>query len=176
MLDIHANKQVAMTNIYETPQAELIEKEIVPEALASRWARLGAAMIDGVIIGLTVTMPVMYFTGAFTLITQGKQPSITYMLLLGLLSTAAFVVINGKSLVTSGQTIGKKIMAIKIVDLDGNLPGVKKNLLPRYAFSMLVQQIPLVGQYIGFADVLTIFGKKKACLHDMIGKTKVVNC
>jgi len=159
--------------VYKTPESNLIQ-ESSDEAvtLASRWQRLGASLLDGLSIGL-VTFPLMYFTGGFDGISSGVQPSIGYTLLMAVAALAVFFMLNARLLIRSGQTIGKKVMGIKIVNLDDNLPDIK-SLFIRYFTYFIPGQIPMVGQLFSVINILFIFGKPKRCLHDHFAATRVV--
>ena len=160
-------------DIYTAPQAELVDPSSENNALASRWKRLWASMLDGLIMS-TVTMPVMYFTGGFDGIAKGIEPSFEYSLMIAGLGIAIFIIINIKLLVNNGQTIGKKVLGIKIVDMEGNLPGLKKHLFKRYAVYFLPGQIPFGGPIFSTINILFIFGKEKRCIHDLVAETKVI--
>lgn len=142
--------------------------------LASRWDRLWAALIDGITM-MCIIVPLMYFTGGIDDIANDIEPSMTYNLFMSAMSIIIFIILHGKLLVNNGQTIGKKILGIKIVDLNGNLPTVKEHLLKRYAFYFISGQIPLVGPFISLLNLLFIFSKSKRCLHDHLAGTVVVN-
>ena len=116
----------------------------------------------------------MYFTGGFDGISKGIEPSFEYTLMIAAIGIAAFAIINIKLLISHGQTIGKKVIGIKIVDLQGNLPSLKKHILKRYAVYFLPGQIPFGGQIFSIINILFIFGKEKRCIHDFVAETKVV--
>ncbi len=161
-------------------ELETTEIEVTPTTdaalnKASRWKRLWASLIDTFILLLFI-VPMMYITGGFDGIKDGVQPSIVYSLLIGLLSIVVFIIINGKLLTGSGQTVGKRAMGIKIVSLSGELPTVKEHLLKRYGIYFLLGQVPFIGQILSVANVLIIFGKQRRCGHDHIAGTTVVNC
>jgi len=162
-------------NVYSTPQSQLVDQVTADAPLASRWARLGASIIDSIIM-MVVLLPVMFLTGGFDGIMEGVQPGFVYTLGMGLLGFVVFFAINYKFLITSGQTVGKKVLEIKIVDLNGSVPLFQPQLLIRYAVYLLPGQIPVVGQFISIINILFIFGKEKRCIHDLIAKTKVVKC
>lgn len=163
-------------NVYSTPQSQLVDQvDDSEKPLASRWARLGASIIDSIII-MVVILPVMYFTGGFDGMMEGVQPGFVYTFGIGILSFIIFFAINYRSLVANGQSIGKKVLEIKIVDLNGNVPSFQPQLLIRYAIYSLSGQIPVVGVIFSFVNVLFIFGSEKRCLHDLAAKTKVVKC
>jgi uncharacterized RDD family membrane protein YckC len=159
-------------NVYNTPQSSLVTPSTGELELASRWNRLFAAIIDTIIM-MCVTLPLMFFTGGFDGMSTGQQPGILYTLGMSLVSWIVFALINGKFLLASGQTIGKKAMEIRIVDLEGNVP-VLNTLLARYAVYFLPGLIPVAGGIFSLVNILFIFGAEKRCLHDQVAKTKVV--
>lgn len=163
-------------NVYSTPQSQLVDQvDDSEKPLASRWARLGASIIDSIII-MIILVPVMYFTGGFDGMMEGVQPGFAYMFGIGFLNFVVFFVINYRYLIANGQTIGKKVLEIKIVDLNGNVPVFQPQLLIRYAVFVLPGQIPFVGQLFSLINVLFIFTAEKRCIHDLVAKTKVVKC
>jgi uncharacterized RDD family membrane protein YckC len=163
-------------NVYSTPQAQLVDQvDDSEKPLASRWARLGASIIDSIIV-MVVLVPVMYFTGGFDGIMEGSQPGFVYMFGIGILNFIVFFAINYRSLIANGQSIGKKVLEIKIVDLNGNVPVFQPQLLIRYAVYVLPGQIPVVGTIFSLVNVLFIFSKEKRCIHDLAAKTRVVKC
>jgi uncharacterized RDD family membrane protein YckC len=73
-----------------------------------------------------------------------------------------------------GQTIGKKIVGIRIVDLDNNVPALAKILGLRYLPTRAAALIPIMGSIYSLVDALFIFFPNRRCLHDLIAGTKVV--
>ena len=153
-------------------ESTLIDKANDPDMLASRWERLGATMVDSLLITLG-TLPTMYLTGGYDGITEGKQPSAEYNLFILATGLAFFALINFKLLRHNGQTIGKRLLGIRIVDLDGNLPGLQQ-IFSRYAVYFLPGNIPGAGPVIYWINVLFIFREERRCLHDYAGGTRVV--
>jgi uncharacterized RDD family membrane protein YckC len=151
---------------------ETLEITSKNNTLATRWQRLWASLIDSLTI-MIITLPLMYFTGMFEMVAEGRQPGAIYNLMIALAGIAFFFAINYKPLITQGQTIGKKLLSIKIVDLEEELP-TGKSLLARYAAYFGFGQIPIVGPLVSIVNILFIFGKEKRCGHDYIAKTKVV--
>ena len=141
--------------------------------LASRWSRVWASILDSLMM-MAIMLPLMYFTGFFTLVSEGRQASMTYNLLVSLVSIAVFVAVNYKFLVNDGQTIGKKVLKIKIVDLTENVPsGIA--LFKRYGLYFGLGQIPVAGPFASIINILFIFTKEKRCGHDYFAGTKVIN-
>ena len=157
------------------PAVQNMTSNIPQEKTASRWHRFVAAIIDTIILML-VTVPVVYFTGGFEGINEGYQPSTGYNLLMSFFSVCAFVLLNGKLLTSKGQTIGKKLINIRICTLEGDVPSLKNHLLKRYAIFFIPGQIPYIGNLFSIVNILYIFGEEKRCLHDKVAGTKVVDC
>jgi uncharacterized RDD family membrane protein YckC len=160
-------------NVSKSPQADVAIKSEESHLLASRWSRLWASLLDS-LIRVTFLSPAMYFTGGFSGLSEGVQRSIGYNLVIGLLGLGVFILINGKLLIANGQTIGKKLLGIRIVDLNGDLPELKKHLIKRYAVFFIPGQVPAIGQFFSIINILFIFGKQKRCVHDLAAGTKVV--
>ncbi|WP_064747813.1 RDD family protein [Lysobacter antibioticus] len=163
-------------NPYQSPQSSLTEPAYGEEELAGRGIRLVAAIIDGVIM-LVLLLPLMfvggYFEQAMTAAQNGQQ-TFGLQFLWGLIGVILFFVIQAYPLNQSGQTWGKKVMKIKIVDMDGLQPSLVELLGKRYLFSQGVGLIPCLGAIVQLVDVLMIFRDDRRCLHDQIAGTKVV--
>lgn len=151
-------------------------------ALAGRGSRLVAHLIDGGIIGV-VLVALMYLTGYLARVAAGgATPSeeIAWSVLGGLV----MMMIQGYLLATRGQTIGKMLMQIQIVDAE------TQRLLPfiRVAIYRYLWLLPLIAVaafipghldnlVVGAASLLDaslIFGSGRRCLHDYIAGSIVV--
>jgi len=83
-----------------------------------------------------------------------------------------FLLVNGYTLFSRGQTIGKLVVGAKIVDSESNVPNLAKVAFLRYLLPTLLSQlIPL----FGLIDTLLIFGQERRCVHDYMAGTYVVN-
>jgi uncharacterized RDD family membrane protein YckC len=167
----------SMTDPYQPPKSELMDKQamdgIDPDTLASRWSRLFAVMIDGV-IGMILAIPFWILTGSWAYISSGQQLPLTFMLLGSIYGFTGFVLVHYYFLNKSGQTVGKRILSIKIVDLENNLTGANPLILKRYLPMSVVSLIPILGSVLMLIDALFIFRKDKRCVHDFIAGTRVV--
>lgn len=164
------------SNPYATPQADLSVQRAPDEAeLAGRGRRFGAAFIDGIIMNILVLGPVIAFVGGWSNYLEAAQAG-SYMLTLGsvIFGFIVYLLVNGYFLAKDSQSIGKKLLGIKIVRTDGSKADfvriVTRRLLPLYAAGL----IPKVGPYLGLVDALFIFRKSKKCLHDDIADTVVI--
>jgi|GEM_PF-2098121 len=170
-------------NPYSTPTSDIAPPdEGVAEVQepATRGERLGAALIDGIIIGVLSTAILFVYwrfladqlPGAFV---DGIAVSPFWGgFIENILTFLIFVAIQGYFLAETGQTLGKKLLSIKIVTMKGAKPRMEALLLLRTLVPMLLGGIPVAGPYIYLAGIIIIFARPKRCLHDYIAGTKVV--
>jgi uncharacterized RDD family membrane protein YckC len=83
-------------------------------------------------------------------------------------------VINCILLNMYGQTIGKRMLGIKVVRTDGDEVSLGRFIFLRFLPIALLGRIPFVGPIIGLVDCLLIFGDDRRCLHDVFADTIVV--
>lgn len=163
-------------NPYRGPDAVVAQLQGVDE-LAGRGTRFGAAFLDGIIL-LVIIVPLMYLGGywkaAMSAAQAGQQVSIGLTLTWAAVGFLVFVLVQGFPLHASGQTWGKRVTSIKIVDLDGNKPALGRLLGLRYLPVQLVTNVPLVGPLVALVNVLLIFRADHRCGHDLIAGTRVV--
>ena len=78
-------------------------------------------------------------------------------------------------LTSQGQTLGKKIMGIRIVRWeDGGNPGFVGAFLMRAFVPGLIYAVPLLGFLFWLTDCSYIFRDDRRCIHDLMAGTKVV--
>ena len=76
----------------------------------------------------------------------------------------------------NGQTIGKKMLGIKVVRTDGSRATVARIFWMRNVPFLLLGAIPLyIGDLFTLADSLLIFRASNQCLHDQFADTIVIN-
>ena len=161
-------------NPYDAPQADLNEKSgSAPIELAGYGERLGAAIVDA-IINFIPSGALMYATGVFDGFPQATPLSFGATVLYASAGLVFFLLIHGYFLMTNGQTVGKKLVGIRITGLDDRLLSMPQLVLKRVLPVMVVQVIPVVGQFLALIDVLFIFRADRRCVHDLIAGTKVV--
>ncbi len=147
-----------------TPPGEL--------ALAGAGTRLLAVIIESLVL-LPVTIPIAYLMGNFDGIMTGQQPPLINTVAMTIISFGIFIGINWVFL-RNGQTIGKRAMGIRIVDLNGAVLPVQRLLGLRYLPWWAASIVPFVGGLLVLIDALFIFRKDRRCIHDHIAGTKVV--
>jgi uncharacterized RDD family membrane protein YckC len=75
---------------------------------------------------------------------------------------------------TTGQTLAKKWMGIKVVKTDGSPVNFVSGVLLREWILMGASAIPYIGSVVGIVDAVMIFNQARRCLHDQIAGTKVI--
>lgn len=134
--------------------------------LATRTSRLLANLIDGgIYVAITVVSMIFFIPfndDAFIIIPFAVMGS-------GWLAYAAYTIYL---LTVRGQTIGKRMMKIKIVSREtGQNGGFVTNVLLR---SVVISLISSVVSIFSIIDIAFIFSEDRDCLHDKIASTKVV--
>ena len=90
---------------------------------------------------------------------------------LGVLSIAAY---QWYLVATTGQTLGKRMLKIRIVKADGDPAGFLHGVVLRSWIMFLFGMVPYVGSCAGLVDALMIFSESRRCLHDRIAGTIVI--
>jgi uncharacterized RDD family membrane protein YckC len=170
----------AANNPFTPPKASVTATVDDANELAGRWIRLGAALLDGLIGFVLVYGPVLA-VGASALVTAilTKQPLVfttAIVVALGISSIMAIALLVVTILFVSryGQTIGKRIVGIRVVRNDGSKAGIGRIFWLRNVVNALPSFVPLVGGIYTLVDLLFIFSDSRRCLHDRIADTKVV--
>jgi uncharacterized RDD family membrane protein YckC len=140
--------------------------------LAGRGRRLGAVLIDGAIgfalIGLAAWL------SPWNPWTAAAQGAVRGLLLNAAFGFAGFLVIHGWLLVNRGQTVGKALLGLRILNKDGSRATALQLFVMRYGVGTFVMVIPFVGNIYALVDALFIFRASRRCLHDLIAGTIVV--
>jgi uncharacterized RDD family membrane protein YckC len=161
-------------NPYAPPRAKVsdIGGEVTVEP-ASRGIRLGAAILDIVIFTIAY-LPLMISISSNPMAIMDPA---TFMSAMGLLTIAAYLVLIGITIVfvhRNGQTIGKKLVGIKVVRSDGSRASLGRIFWLRNFVNGLPSLVPILGGVYVLVDHLFIFGDKRQCVHDKIADTIVV--
>ena len=161
------------TNRYAPPTAHVEDVAGDTPALAGRGARLGAVLLDGVIQG--VAFFALTLVGLKALMPEaGPGPGVGALALQVVIGFALFGAINGYLLATQGQTVGKKLLGIRVVRSDGSRASLARLIGLRYVLSWVIVIVPVVGVIYALLDSLMIFRESRKCLHDNLADTIVV--
>ena len=162
---------------------------ISPSHLAGRMPRLAARILDGFITGapLFLLLPKRIAMGMMS--EQLRQAGLSeeeitaridtsiitlnfiYFAVLVGIACLALVILQLVFLAKDGQSLGKKVLKIRIVKYDtGKNGGFVTNVLLRTWLNGLISIVP----FYGLVDTLFIFREDKRCIHDLLAGTSVV--
>lgn len=169
---------------FRPPLAPLMDAPVEPLELAGRGTRLGAKCVDG-LTGLAVLLGAgMIAAIAIPLLAALHGPGSARYLgftlaallagLFGFLALVALIIWNCVWLQRYGQTVGKRVLHIRIVRSNGERASLGRIFGRRYLPMMLLGAIPKLGVLITLADYLLIFRESRKCLHDHFADTIVV--
>jgi uncharacterized RDD family membrane protein YckC len=139
---------------------------------AERGTRLLAHIVDGLLFIPTL---IPGFIAGGIMLDNGADPDDTaaallmyaFILPLPLMLASYQWYLTAKT----GQSLAKRWFGIRIVRLDGSLPGFVNGVLLR---SWVVHALNSVCGFVGLIDALMIFGEESRCLHDQIAGTRVI--
>jgi uncharacterized RDD family membrane protein YckC len=158
--------ETVIQNPFAPPRAEFVDAPTAPTQveLAVRGARLGASLIDAA--------PFIVF--AILAAWGGSHGGGVFLLALGGLGMIAWVVYNCVLLYGHGQSVGKRVLGLRIVRTDGSRLSFKRFVFLREVPMIVLGLIPFLGRVIHLVDVLMIFRESRQCLHDVFADTLVV--
>ena len=136
------------------------EREPGQAELSPRGKRLLGAIIDSLLGGLVLGM-------AF--VTESDSLELTGWIVGGVVALIQTVLIA-----TSGQSIAKKMLGMRIIRMNGAPVDFMSGVLLRSWLPTAIGIIPWVGNLFGIADAIFIFNEDHRCIHDRIADTQVV--
>ena len=155
--------------------------------MATRGARLLAAILDGIIGDVLIYVPFvigLYFTRDIPALQDAGRlspqfvlallASMSLALLAALVGALVWIAITVVLVKRNGQTLGKKLLGIKVVRSDGSRASLGRIFWLRNVVTLIIGMIPLLGIFFVLADILMIFGEARRCIHDRIADTIVV--
>ncbi len=139
--------------------------------LASRWARLAAQFIDGLVL-LMVYLPVASY-GMGIDFAAPTDLTLDQEVLMSVVGLCVYLLLNSYLWYHRSMSIGKALLGLRIETLDGKRAGfgriVGARVLPGFAIGLLP-----FGQAFAYLDALFIFRGDRRCVHDLIAGTRVV--
>lgn len=170
-----------MTNPYAPPQA-IVEDIVQPPGemvLAERLTRLGAAILDNLIVFVAVYAPLLLviFGDSYpdsTSDDEGMSPPVIAGAAGALLGLVVWSWFTLRYLIRGSQSIAKKLLDIKVVRSDGSRASVGRIIWLRNGVIWLLSLFPWLGAVVALLDVLFIFSESRQCLHDKIADTIVI--
>jgi uncharacterized RDD family membrane protein YckC len=165
---------VNTTNPYAPPKGEVRDVAEYGGEPADRFIRLAAAILDGIVVGCMVYLPLIVVMAGAGQLEDPPTEQNDLVLALGaalmLAGGIAWIWLTILFVARNGQTIAKKIVGIKVVRSDGSPASLGRIFWLRNVVNGLLGIIP----FYGLIDILFIFGMQRQCLHDKIADTIVV--
>ena len=160
-----------------------------PGSLAERGARLLAASIDELIL-LAISLPMVFgaVPAIIAMVSGGTDPELLDTsdvlrvmvrgpgTIITVVALIAWCVITAWLVAANGQSIGKRMVGIKVVRTDGSRASFARIFFLRNAVNALPNLLPYVGWLYQLVDPLLIYQESRQCLHDKIADTTVVRC
>lgn len=176
-----AEAEAEAGNPYQPPAAPIFNpiKTGGTAPLATLGQRLGAALLDGLVMFIAF-IPFLMVMGmeaaAGGEVTASTAQDASFVLLgLFLLLILVIAVVNIVLLVRRGQTIGKRLVGIRIVGVEhDDNPGWVHTIILRGFVNGLIGVVPVLGGIYSIVDILFIFRDDRRCIHDHIAGTRVV--
>lgn len=150
-------------------------------ALGSRGARLGGYLIDGLLMygaqvggmflgGVVAVLMLQAQLPEGVPVSSATDQAVARGMLLGWVfwGVAAWILNFGVLQGMTGATVGKRLLGLRVVRLDGSTLGVWRSMGRSLAYA--VSAIPL---YLGFASIF--WSERSQCWHDAICGTLVVH-
>lgn len=172
----------ASINPYAAPASNVLRTPSAGESLelADRGTRLGASFIEGLVF-LLAASPIIIAVGFEEMFAEESSATtepteMNFMLLgLGLLLVLGVGIYQLVMLATRGQSIGKRMLGIRIVTHpDGANPGGVKTIITRGFVPGIISNIPILGPIFSIVNICFIFREDRRCIHDLIAGTQVV--
>ena len=164
---------------YQPPAIPIVEVAEKDFELAGRGSRLGAYVMDSILVIFPVL--IVFALGMGTeVLGIGAREVPTDETMVNIFSIFIFLwfmalfVINMILLYQNGQTIGKRMLSIKIVRVDGSRAELLRIIFLRALPTGLLSSIPAIGNLFFLIDALLIFQDSRRCLHDLIAGTIVI--
>lgn len=148
---------------YQPNESGVMTDGMPVSKLASPWIRLVAFIIDSipVLVGFIISFGGVAYNFDVLVLVGSALSSVVYI---------AIAIVQVVLMATRGQTIGKMIVKIRIVDAEtGEHPGGWRIIMLR-----VIAHIILISTIIYWPiDTLFVFRKDRRTIHDLIAQTRV---
>jgi uncharacterized RDD family membrane protein YckC len=164
------NETALRENPYTAPQSAIADEAPRGLELAGRGARVLATVLDSV-SGAIALLPL-----AWMFLLQFDPTGANWNLRIALCALPVLVLLawNGVLLSRRGQTLGKQLLGIRVLRVDGSHCGLARIFFARFLPVTLLGAIPLIGLLVSLVDALMLLRDSRRCLHDEIADTIVV--
>lgn len=165
------------SNPYEAPKARIKREPRGPAGppVAGRGQRWAAQFINQILAGLSAIPIFVLYRGYgfddFMATRAGELTDLDPYKWFGIALIPWFL-LNAYLIHTRSQSVGKMVVKIKVVGMNGGPAGTLKQLFVRWGLVFMTSQVI---PFFGLLDALLIFRKSNKCLHDNLAGTMVVD-
>lgn len=143
--------------------------------LASCLARLAAQFVDGFATAIAMAIGgvlVLIGKNAGLIEIHPREELLANVAVLAVFTFPflVFLAVQWNLIATRGQTLGKMLLFIRIIDSKGNSPGFLHGVILRNWLRIPLSFIP----FFGLLDAAMILTDSRRCIHDYIAGTRVV--
>jgi uncharacterized RDD family membrane protein YckC len=138
---------------------------------ASLIKRVAAAFVDLMLVSFCVT-PFIYSLNLESIAANpfDVPPDIALKILA--CEVLVFFALNGLLLFRHGQTLGKRLFNLAIVDMNNQKVAFVNLLVNRYFIQLTMLVVPM----LNIVDVMFMFFRRdRRCIHDLFARTKVID-
>jgi uncharacterized RDD family membrane protein YckC len=172
-----------------SPDAGFFEAPVESQELllADRLTRLGARLLDGLLLSVCIlpALGIFAYAGFSASMSRHRgggagmgtlaSQEIIIVGLLAMLLALPLVGYQWYLIAKTGQTLGKKWTGIRIVKMDDSPVDFVSGVILRNWVMFAAGFVPYLGSCVGLVDALMIFfNDDRRCVHDFIAGTKVV--
>lgn len=160
-----------VVNPYQAPKSDITATNVSYDEgeLAGRGTRLGAYILD-TLFALLALLPMFIMMA----VKGDSEEGLTIAIITMAIGLIALLSINIYYLYINGQSIGKRLLGIKIIRTDGDRCSLPRILFLRMFLVNLIGNIPYIGIVFVIVDPLFIFRDDRRCIHDLFADTKVI--
>lgn len=172
-------------DVYRPPASRIavVEQAVHELEPATRWSRFAAAFVDGALMwGLIVSIAFLIgrWDEYLSMLRGESADGFLQQVFWAAVGFAMFLILHGYPLAMWGQTWGKRLLGIRIVDMQGRHVSFVHLLTMRYGirdltfFALSFVPVSFLLPLANLLNLMLIFGEERRCGHDLIAGTQVI--
>jgi uncharacterized RDD family membrane protein YckC len=136
--------------------------------------RLAAGAIDALLRAFLL-MPLLSYAGILEKMQKQELDFTAAQIFFIFMSYQGIhLLLNASLLARFGQTIGKRLMRLRVVEATGHACTLSHLFFVRWMIPQVAVNVPFIGIGVAVADVAFIFRPDRRCLHDHLASTVVI--
>jgi uncharacterized RDD family membrane protein YckC len=136
--------------------------------------RLAASAID-LLLSICLIMPLLSYAGILEKLQLQQRDFTLVQFFFGFMSwQGIYLLLNARLLAQHGQTIGKRLMRLRIVEATGHACTLTHLFFVRRMIPQVAWNLPFIGLGLAIGNLAFIFRPDRRCLHDHLASTVVI--